>query len=61
MSDFTKKGSIVFGLGLDYLFSASDIDPASLIHIEEEAGVFSMLSSVVLWGLVGYLLLKRKA
>lgn len=54
-------GSIVFGLGLDYLFSASDINPASLIHMEEEAGVVAMVSSVVLWGLVGYLLLRRKA
>lgn len=54
-------GSIVFGLGLDYLFSVSDIDPASLIHMDEEAGIVSMLSSVVLWGLVGYLLLRRKA
>jgi len=54
-------GSILFGLGLDYLFSASQINPASLIHMEEEAGLISILSSVVLWGLVGYLLLKRKA
>jgi uncharacterized membrane protein YraQ (UPF0718 family) len=54
-------GSIVFGLGLDYLFSASDINPASLIHMEEEAGIVAILSSVVLWGLVGYLILKRKA
>ncbi len=54
-------GSIVFGLGLDYLFSASDINPASLIHMHEEAGVVAILSSVVLWALVGYLLLKRKA
>jgi hypothetical protein len=51
----------VFGLGLDYLFSASDINPASLIHMEEEAGLIAILSSVVLWGLVGYLILKRKA
>ena len=54
-------GSIVFGLGLDYIFSASDIDPASLIHMHEEAGLVEMLSSVVLWGLVGYLIFKRKA
>ena len=54
-------GSIVFGLGLDYLFSASDINPASLIQMEEEAGLIAILSSVVLWGLVGYLILKRKA
>jgi hypothetical protein len=48
-------------LGLDYLFSASDINPASLIHMDEEAGLVAMLSSIVLWGLVGYLLLRRKA
>jgi hypothetical protein len=54
-------GSIVFGLGLDYLFSTSDINPASLIHMDEEAGLVSILSSVVLWSLVGYLLLRRKA
>jgi uncharacterized membrane protein YraQ (UPF0718 family) len=54
-------GSILFGLGLDYIFSASDINPASLIHMEEEAGLVAILSSVVLWALVGYLLLRRKA
>ena len=54
-------GSILFGLGLDYIFSASDINPASLIHMEEEAGVVAIVSSVVLWALVGYLLLRRKA
>lgn len=54
-------GSIVFGLGLDYLFSVSEIDPASLIHIHEEAGFISMSSSVVLWSLVAYLLFKREA
>ncbi len=54
-------GSIVFGLGLDYLFSASEIDPASLVHLEEESGVIAILSSVILWGLVGYLLVKKKS
>jgi len=54
-------GSIVFGLGLDYVFSASDINPASLVHMEEESGVVAIGSSVILWGLVGYLLLRRKA
>ena len=54
-------GSILFGLGLDYIFSASDINPASLIHMHEEAGLIAILSSVVLWGLVGYLLFRGKA
>ncbi len=54
-------GSIVFGLGLDYLFSASEINPASLVHIDEEAGLVSIVSSVILWSLVGYLLLRQKS
>ena len=54
-------GSMVFGLGLDAVFLASDINPASLVHLHEEAGFVSMLSSVVLWGLVVYLLARKKA
>ncbi|GIT97676.1 SO_0444 family Cu/Zn efflux transporter [Sulfurovum sp. TSL1] len=54
-------GSLLFGLGLDYIFSASEINPASLVHMEEESGVVAVVSSVILWGLVGYLLLRRKA
>ncbi|MEY3090064.1 MAG: hypothetical protein RL113_380 [Pseudomonadota bacterium] len=53
-------GSILFGLGLDYLFLTSQITPASLIHIHDEAGVFSILSSALLWVLVWYLILFRK-
>jgi len=45
-------GSILFGLGLDYIFDASDIDPASLIHMHEEGGFITILSAVTLWGLI---------
>jgi uncharacterized membrane protein YraQ (UPF0718 family) len=45
-------GSILFGLGLDYIFDASNINPASLIHIEEKGGIIAMLSAIILWGLV---------
>jgi uncharacterized membrane protein YraQ (UPF0718 family) len=45
-------GSILFGLGLDYIFDVSNINPASLIHMEEEGGIIATLSSVILWGLV---------
>jgi uncharacterized membrane protein YraQ (UPF0718 family) len=45
-------GSILFGLGLDYIFDVSKIDPASFIHIDEEAGVVATLSSILLWVLV---------
>lgn len=54
-------GSMVFGLGLDYLFSASDINPASLVQMEEEAGVIAIASSILLWTLVAFLLLRKKA
>jgi len=47
-------GSILFGLGLDYIFDIQNIDPKALIHMDEEAGLFAMLSSLVLWGFIGY-------
>jgi len=51
-------GSILFGLGLDYIFNLSDINPASLIHMDEEAGIISTVSSVILWGFVLWFLMK---
>jgi len=51
-------GSIIFGLGLDYVFSINDIDPSSLIHMHEEAGLVSILSSIILWILVMYFSIK---
>ena len=51
-------GSILFGLGLDYIFDASAIDPTSLIHMDEKGGIISILSSIVLWGLVLWFILK---
>ena len=45
-------GSIIFGLGLDYIFDISSIDPKSLVHMEEEAGLIAIASSIVLWGLM---------
>jgi len=51
-------GSVLFGLGLDFIFDASNIDPTSLIHMDENGGIIATLSSIVLWGLVLYFLLK---
>ncbi len=51
-------GSILFGLGLDWIFDSSAIDPKSLVHLGEEAGWIAMSSSVILWGFVGYFLSK---
>jgi len=42
-------GSVIFGLGLDYLFSVSNIDPKTLVQMGEHAGVFAMFSSIILW------------
>ena len=51
-------GSILFGLGLDYLFSSINIDPKSLVQMGEHAGVFAILSTIILWGFVLWYLLK---
>ncbi len=51
-------GSILFGLVLDYLFLVSDIDPLSLVHMHEEATILALLSTLVLWGFLGWFLLK---
>ena len=51
-------GSILFGLGLDYIFNVSEIDPASLIHMDEEAGIIDTLSSVILWVFVLWYMVK---
>lgn len=51
-------GSILFGLGLDYIFDASAIDPASLIHMDEEGDIVALISSVILWSLVLYYMMK---
>ncbi len=51
-------GSILFGLGLDYIFSVNSIDPKALVHMSEEAGAFSIVSSLILWGFVFYFMAK---
>jgi len=45
-------GSILFGLGLDYIFTISEINPNSLIHFDEEAGVISIVSAFILWAFI---------
>ncbi len=51
-------GSILFGLGLDMIFDANKIDPASLVHMKEEGGIVATVSSVILWGLVLYFIIQ---
>ena len=45
-------GSLAFGLGLDYIFDISNINPSSLINIEENSNFFTILSSLVLWAFI---------
>ena len=33
-------GSVLFGLGLDYIFDITSVDPKSLIHMHEEVNIF---------------------
>lgn len=51
-------GSILFGLGLDYIFDITSIDPASLIHLHEEAGMLDTISAVILWGFLLWFITK---
>lgn len=46
------SGSILFGLGLDFIFDINSIDVKSLINIEENASLVDILSSLLLWGLI---------
>lgn len=45
-------GSLLFGLGLDYIFDISAIDPASLIHMHEEGGIIATVSALLLWAMI---------
>lgn len=50
-------GSVLFGLGMDLFFERIDIDMKSLVHLEEDAGLIAVGSSVLLWGLTLYFVL----
>jgi len=49
-------GSIIFGLGLDYILQ--DVSVKEMIHMHDEASPITMGSSLVLWLFVLYYLLK---
>jgi hypothetical protein len=49
---------MLFGMGLDYIFDIANISPQSLVHMDENAGYLSIISSLILWGFVLYFLLK---
>ena len=49
-------GSVLFGFGLDYIFR--DVSVREMIHMHEEAGLVAIVSSVILWILVLYYMVK---
>ncbi len=49
-------GSILFGLGLDKLFAGVDVK--EFVHMNEEAGVFTWFSTIVLWAFILYYVIK---
>jgi uncharacterized membrane protein YraQ (UPF0718 family) len=51
-------GSLLFGLGLDYIFDISAIDPASLIHMHEEGGIIATASALLLWAMILWFIAK---
>ncbi len=49
-------GSVVFGFGLDYILA--DVSVKEMVHMDEEASLIAIVSSLFLWGFVLYFLLK---
>lgn len=49
-------GSILFGFGLDYILK--DVNVKEMIHMHEEAGLIEWFSSVALWIMVIYFIIK---
>ena len=49
-------GSIIFGLGFDYLLR--DVSIKELVHMEEHASLIAWASTVVLWGFVLFYVIK---
>ena len=45
-------GSLLFGIAIDGLFDAMQIDPKAVVHIDETPSLIAALSSVALWVLI---------
>ena len=51
-------GSLFFGILMDIMFDAADIDIKAMIHSEEEAGLLAVGSSIVMWLFLLYFLVR---
>lgn len=49
-------GSVIFGFGLDYIFTGVDVK--EIVHMNEDAGIIAIASSIILWGFVLYYVLQ---
>ncbi len=52
-------GSILFGVGLDWLFDVQGIEVSHLIPMHEEAGILAIASSLLLWTMVFYRIVRE--
>ncbi len=52
-------GSLIFGLGLDYIFDISNINPLSIINTQENSNFITITSSVILWAFILYFMAKK--
>jgi uncharacterized membrane protein YraQ (UPF0718 family) len=50
--------SLLFGIGMDLLFTAADIDIRGFLHAHEEQGILALGSAVAMWLLLLYFLAK---
>ncbi len=50
-------GSILFGIGLDLIFSGVDV--RTIVHLEKEASIFAMASSIILWSFILFFIYKE--
>ena len=51
-------GSVLFGIGMDLLFSAASIDIKAMIHTQEEASWYILLSTAAMWVMLVYFWIK---
>ena len=49
-------GSLAFGFGLDYLLK--DVSVKDMIHMHEEPGILEWISTIFLWSMIAYILIK---
>ena len=52
-------GSLLFGIAMDWLFDAADIDIKGMLHEHESVGFIAIASSLLMWLMLLYFLLRK--